>query len=108
MIGTARTNPGKHVSSPEHLKDAELVAPLRRVYEGLCSLEVDALISIGGDDTLKTANKLKMFPGQSSRGRSAVPSHPLAKNDRQRLQRDRLHVRILHRRGDTWPKRFAT
>ena len=61
MIGTARTNPGKHVSSPEHLKDPELVAPLRRVYEGLCSLEIDALISIGGDDTLKTANKLKMF-----------------------------------------------
>ncbi|MEM8911190.1 MAG: 6-phosphofructokinase [Planctomycetota bacterium] len=61
MIGTARTNPGKHVSSPDHLKDPELVAPLRRVYEGLCSLEVDALISIGGDDTLKTANKLKMF-----------------------------------------------
>ena len=61
MIGTARTNPGKHVSSPDHLKDPELVAPLRRVYEGLCSLEVDALISIGGDDTLKTANKLKLF-----------------------------------------------
>lgn len=61
MIGTARTNPGKHVNAPEHLKDPELVAPLRRVYEGLCSLEVDALISIGGDDTLKTANKLKMF-----------------------------------------------
>ncbi len=61
MIGTARTNPGKHVGSPAHLKDPELVAPLRRVYEGLCSLEIDALISIGGDDTLKTANKLKMF-----------------------------------------------
>lgn len=71
MIGTARTNPGKHISSPEHLKDAELVAPLRRVYEGLCSLEVDALISIGGDDTLKTANKLKLFqdglPAQARR-----------------------------------------
>ncbi|QDV41542.1 Pyrophosphate--fructose 6-phosphate 1-phosphotransferase [Stieleria neptunia] len=71
MIGTARTNPGKHVSSPEHLKDPELVAPLRRVYEGLCSLEIDALISIGGDDTLKTANKLKMFqdnlPGDARR-----------------------------------------
>lgn len=64
MIGTARTNPGKHVSSPDHLKDEQLVAPLRRVYEGLCSLEVDALISIGGDDTLKTANKLKMFQDQ--------------------------------------------
>lgn len=61
LIGTARTNPGKHVSAPEHLEDPELVAPLRRVYEGLCSLEVDALISIGGDDTLKTANKLKLF-----------------------------------------------
>lgn len=61
MIGTARTNPGKHVSSPEHLDDAELSAPLRRVYEGLLSMGVDALISIGGDDTLKTANKLKMF-----------------------------------------------
>ncbi len=61
MIGTARTNPGRHVSSPDHLSDPELVAPLRRVYEGLCSLEIDALISIGGDDTLKTANKLKLF-----------------------------------------------
>ncbi|MEM6363500.1 MAG: 6-phosphofructokinase [Planctomycetota bacterium] len=61
MVGTARTNPGKHVGHPDHLKDPELVAPLRRVYEGLCSLEIDALISIGGDDTLKTANKLKMF-----------------------------------------------
>ncbi|MEM1068484.1 MAG: 6-phosphofructokinase [Planctomycetota bacterium] len=61
MIGTARTNPGKHVSAPAHLEDPELVAPLRRVYEALCSLEVDALISIGGDDTLKTANKMKLF-----------------------------------------------
>ncbi len=61
MIGTARTNPGRHVNAPAHLNDPELVAPLRRVYEGLCSLEVDALISIGGDDTLKTANKLKLF-----------------------------------------------
>ncbi len=61
MIGTARTNPGKHVSSPAHLTDPELVAPLRRVYEGLCSLEIDALISIGGDDTLKTANKMKLY-----------------------------------------------
>jgi 6-phosphofructokinase len=61
VIGTARTNPGKHVSSPAHLTDPELVAPLRRVYEGLCSLEIDALISIGGDDTLKTANKMKLY-----------------------------------------------
>jgi 6-phosphofructokinase 1 len=61
MIGTARTNPGKHISQPSHLDDPKLTAPLRRVYEGLVSLGVDALISIGGDDTLKTANKFKMF-----------------------------------------------
>ena len=61
LIGTARSNPGKSVSSPSHLDDPERSAPLRRVYEGLCSLGVDALISIGGDDTLKTANKLKLF-----------------------------------------------
>ncbi|WP_153556518.1 6-phosphofructokinase [Roseimaritima sediminicola] len=73
MIGTARTNPGKHVSAPEHLEDAELVAPLRRVYEGLCSLEVDALISIGGDDTLKTANKLKMFQDRLPEGARRFP-----------------------------------
>lgn len=61
LIGTARTNPGKDVCSPSHLDDPERSAPLRRVYEGLCALGVDALISIGGDDTLKTANKFKLF-----------------------------------------------
>ncbi|HEX6985967.1 MAG TPA: 6-phosphofructokinase, partial [Planctomycetaceae bacterium] len=53
--------PGKGVSAPEHLQDAEKTAPLRAVYEALRSLEVDALVSIGGDDTLKTANKFALF-----------------------------------------------
>jgi len=61
MIGTARANPGKKVSSPAHLLDPERSAPLHRVYQGLRSLGVDALVSIGGDDTLKTANKFKLF-----------------------------------------------
>ena len=61
MLGTARTNPGKHVSAPAHLDDAERSRPLKNVYEGLRSLGVEALISIGGDDTLKTANKFKLF-----------------------------------------------
>lgn len=61
LIGTARTNPGKDVSQPSHLDDPERVKPLRAVYEALRSIGVDALISIGGDDTLKTANKLKLF-----------------------------------------------
>ncbi len=61
MIGTARANPGKNVSSPDHLQDPERVAPLKTVYEALRSIGVDALISIGGDDTLKTANKFKLY-----------------------------------------------
>jgi 6-phosphofructokinase 1 len=52
LIGTARANPGKDVSSPAHLQDPERTAPLRRVHRALDSLGVDALISIGGDDTL--------------------------------------------------------
>ena len=31
------------------------------MYEALRSIGVDALISIGGDDTLKTANKFKLY-----------------------------------------------
>jgi ATP-dependent phosphofructokinase / diphosphate-dependent phosphofructokinase len=61
MLGTARTNPGKHVSSPTHFDDPERVRPLANAYAGLRSLGVEALISIGGDDTLKTANKIKLF-----------------------------------------------
>ncbi|MGC1275188.1 MAG: 6-phosphofructokinase [Planctomycetaceae bacterium] len=61
LIGTARANPGKSISAPEHLTDAERTAPLRTVYDALRSLEVDALVSIGGDDTLKTANKFALF-----------------------------------------------
>jgi len=61
MIGTARSNPGKGVSHPSHLGDPERSAPLKATYEGLLSLGVDALISIGGDDTLKTANKFKLY-----------------------------------------------
>src|SRR4051812_10568505 len=68
MIGTARTNPGKNVSHPSHLDDPKLSAPLRRVYEALVSLEVDALVSIGGGGPLETANKVKMFQGRMAAG----------------------------------------
>ena len=61
LIGTARTNPGKLVSHPSHLKDPERVAPLKTVYEALRSIGIELLVSIGGDDTLKTANKLKLY-----------------------------------------------
>jgi 6-phosphofructokinase 1 len=73
MIGTARTNPGKDVSHPSHLEDPQLSAPLRRVYEALLSIGADALISIGGDDTLKTANKFKMFQDRLPAGAKRLP-----------------------------------
>jgi ATP-dependent phosphofructokinase / diphosphate-dependent phosphofructokinase len=73
IIGTARTNPGKDVSHPSHLDDPLRSAPLRTVYEALCSLEVDALVSIGGDDTLKTANKFKMFQDRLPAGSRRIP-----------------------------------
>ncbi len=61
MIGTARANPGKTVHTPSDLKDPKATAKLQIVYEALVSLGVDALISIGGDDTLTTAAKFRLY-----------------------------------------------
>jgi len=61
VIGTARANPGKLLKKPIDLKDPEKTAPLMGVYKALCSLGIDALISIGGDDTLTTAAKFKLM-----------------------------------------------
>jgi 6-phosphofructokinase 1 len=61
LIGTSRENPGRLVSHPSHLSDPERVAPLKTVYDALRSIGVDLLVSIGGDDTLKTANKFRLF-----------------------------------------------
>ncbi len=61
IIGTARANPGKQIKSPADLDDPQKTAPLNSAYEALQSLGVEALVSIGGDDTLKTANKFQLF-----------------------------------------------
>ncbi len=60
-IGTARANPGKALKTPEDLANPEKTAPMETVYKALCSLGVDALVSIGGDDTLTTAAKFKLY-----------------------------------------------
>ncbi len=75
LIGTSRANPGRDVAHPSHLDDPQRVAPLRTVYNALRSLEVDALISIGGDDTLKTANKFKMFQDHHALGPRIPVAH---------------------------------
>jgi 6-phosphofructokinase len=61
IIGTARANPGKPIRNVNDLNDPERNQLLGQVYEALCSLELDALISIGGDDTLKSANMIRMY-----------------------------------------------
>jgi ATP-dependent phosphofructokinase / diphosphate-dependent phosphofructokinase len=56
FVGTGRANPGKTVQTRKDLDDPGKTECLRRVYEALVDLDVDALVSIGGDDTLRTAN----------------------------------------------------
>jgi 6-phosphofructokinase 1 len=58
ILRTSRANPGKSVASLDDLADAEKNARLRAVYGAFDVLGIDALVSIGGDDTLKTANYL--------------------------------------------------
>ncbi len=76
VIGTARANPGQGVKKPEDLRDSTKTAKLRNVYNALVDLEIDALISIGGDDTLKTANFMYEF--------------------QQHLPSDAARVRVVH------------
>ncbi len=73
IIGTARTNPGKFIASPEDFNDPEKVAPLKTVDAALRSLGVDALVSIGGDDTLKTANKFRLYQDTLPEGEKKIP-----------------------------------
>ncbi|MDO4551041.1 MAG: 6-phosphofructokinase [Planctomycetia bacterium] len=61
IIGSARANPGKAMGRPEDLSDEKSTAPMLRVYKAFTSLGLDAVLSIGGDDTLTTAAKFKLF-----------------------------------------------
>lgn len=76
LIGTARANPGKDISARDHLDDPVKTAGLRAVYLALCTLELDALVSIGGDGTLRSANLLYEY--------------------QKRLPKDARRIRIVH------------
>jgi ATP-dependent phosphofructokinase / diphosphate-dependent phosphofructokinase len=60
-LRTSRANPGKAIKNTEDLKDAKKNTPLRNILDAFDYLEIGALISIGGDDTLKTANYLNLM-----------------------------------------------
>ncbi len=72
LIGTARANPGRGIECAADLDDPGKTAGLRHVYEALVDLGVDALVSIGGDDTLKTANFLFEFQKRLPRAAKRV------------------------------------
>ena len=96
IIGTARTNPGKHINSPDDLQCEDKTAPLQRVHKGLKSINVDALISIGGDDTLKTANKFKRY--QEQLADKTIPVVHLPKTIDNDYHGIDFHVWFLHGR----------
>ena len=73
IIGTARANPGKGIETRSDLDDSAKNQKLRNVYSALVDLEIDALISIGGDDTLKTANLLHEFQARLPPDAKRVP-----------------------------------
>ena len=58
FLRTSRANPGRDIKTKDDLLKPEKNARLRNILDALDYLEIGALISIGGDDTLKTANYL--------------------------------------------------
>ena len=62
ILRTARANPGKAVKAMADLADPAKNAKLIAAHRALADLGCDALISIGGDDTLKTANFMHLLP----------------------------------------------
>ncbi len=62
ILKTARANPGKAVKSMADLADPAKNGKLVAAHRALADLGCDALISIGGDDTLKTANFMYLLP----------------------------------------------
>jgi 6-phosphofructokinase 1 len=76
LIGTSRANPGRGVAHLRDLDDPQKTRGLRTVHRELRELNVDGLISIGGDGTLRTANLLYEY--------------------QRRLSEDVRRVRIVH------------
>lgn len=57
-LRTSRANPGRNITTVKDLDDPEKNVLLRNIIDAFEYLKIGALISIGGDDTLKTANFL--------------------------------------------------
>ena len=72
LIGTSRANPGSEIRGAKDLTSVVRAKKLHNVYTALVDLGIDALISIGGDDTLKTANYLYEYQKRLPKGAKRV------------------------------------
>jgi 6-phosphofructokinase 1 len=61
VIGTARRSPGRDIERIADFDDPVKTRSLRVVHQRMLELGLDALVSIGGDGTLQTANILFEF-----------------------------------------------
>ena len=61
FLKTSRANPGRDIKSVKDLEDSEKNQKLNNILKALHSLDIGCLITIGGDDTLKTANFLNLL-----------------------------------------------
>ena len=60
-LKTSRANPGKNIRTREDLQDAEKTKKLNNILKAFETLGIGYLVTIGGDDTLKTANYLSLL-----------------------------------------------
>ncbi len=58
--GSSRANPGKAIRNMADFDDPEKTAALTYTIDVLDALRIGALISVGGDDTMRTANLLQI------------------------------------------------
>lgn len=66
IIRTARANPAKDITTLEDLNDPRKTKAINRILDIFEYMRIGALISIGGDDTLKTANFIHEIARQRS------------------------------------------
>jgi len=61
IIKTSRANPGKKIKSLQDISDPQKNRRLLNVYKWINHFDLDGLVTIGGDDTLKTVNYLYLI-----------------------------------------------
>lgn len=60
-LKSSRANPGKKIKNKDDLKDPQKNRRLLNILKAFDSLGIGFLVTIGGDDTLKTANYLSLL-----------------------------------------------